>query len=58
METMHGALNLLLLQGPEMDVGKFPLSQLFFDGGDQPNITCSQVGNCWGDGPEPGCFAP
>ena len=53
---MHGALNLLLLQGPEENVGKFPPGQLSFDEGEQPQVTWSQVTTVGGHGSEAGCF--
>ena len=43
MEIMHRALNLLLLGGPEVNSGKFPPRQLFFDEGEQPKVTWSQI---------------
>ena len=50
METMPGALNLLLLRGPEVNVGRFPASQLLADEGERQKITWSQVSTVGGMG--------
>ena len=57
---MRRALTLLLLRGPEVNAGKFPLSQVFFDekGGGIPKSHMEPSPDCLEDGPEPGCFAP
>ena len=49
---MHGALNLLLLRGLEVNAGTFPPSQLFFDE-EQPKVTCSRVRTVWRMGQNP-----
>ena len=52
MEAIHGALNLLLLRGPEMNARKIPLSQLFFDEENElqegTKVTWSQIGTVEG----------
>ena len=47
---MPGALNLLLLRGPEVNVGRFPPSQLLADEGERQKITWSQVSTVGGMG--------
>ena len=56
IETVHGALDLLLLLAPEVNTGKFPLGQLFFDEGEQPNVVWSR--ELWGNEPEPRYLTP
>ena len=49
METLHGALNLYLLRGPEVNAGKFPSANFSWTRGDdkshmEPDRDCRGMG--------------
>ena len=58
METMHGAVNLLLFWGPVSWTQDNFGQQLFFDEGWTIKSHMEPSWDCRGNGPEPGCSSP